>query len=53
MKIIKYICLALILFNLPSFGLMAFGGGIGTALSYGTIFMLFIYYALEKKTTPN
>ena len=53
MKIIKYICLVLILFNLPSFGLMAFGGGIGTALSYGTIFMLFIYYALEKKTTPN
>jgi O-antigen ligase len=53
MRILKYISLTLVLFNLPSFGLMAFGGGVGTALSYGTIFILFIYYVLEKKTTPN
>ncbi|WP_179347758.1 O-antigen ligase family protein [Winogradskyella pacifica] len=53
MKIIKYISLALILFNLPSFGLMAFGDSIGSLLSYGTIFMVFIYYALEKKSEPN
>lgn len=53
MKIIKYITLALILFNLPSVGLFAFGGGVGSALSYGTMFMLAVYYGLAKKTEPN
>lgn len=53
MRILKYISLALVLFNLPSFGLMAFGAGVGALLSYGTIFILFVYYALEKKTAPN
>lgn len=53
MKIIKYITLALVLFNLPSVGLIAFGDGIGTYLSYGTIFILAIYYILGKKTIPN
>jgi len=52
-KIIKYITLALILFNLPSVGLFAFGGGVGSALSYATMFMLAVYYALAKKTAPN
>jgi O-antigen ligase len=53
MKIIKYITLALVIFNLPSIGLSAYGGGVGAMLSYVTILMLVIYYALEKKTTPN
>lgn len=53
MKIIKYITLALVIFNLPSIGLFAYGGGVGGMLSYGTIFMLVVYYALEKKTAPN
>ena len=53
MRIIKYITLALVLLNLPSIGLFAYGGGVGAMLSYATIFMLVVYYALEKKTTPN
>lgn len=53
MKILKYITLALVILNLPSIGLSAYGGGVGTLLSYGTIFMLAVYYALSKKTKPN
>ena len=53
MRIIRYITLALVLLNLPSIGLFAYGGGVGAMLSYATIFMLAVYYALEKKTTPN
>jgi O-antigen ligase len=53
MKILKYTCLALIIFNLTEAGLMAYGGGVGGAISYLTIFLLFIYYTLEKKTMPN
>lgn len=53
MKIIKYVTLALVMLNLPSIGLFAYGGGVGAMLSYATILMLAVYYALEKKTTPN
>lgn len=53
MKIIKYIALALILFNLPAVCLMAYGSSAGEALSYFTVLMLAVYYGLEKKSKPN
>jgi O-antigen ligase len=52
-KIIKYITFGLVILNLPSVGLVAFGGGVGSLLSFITIFFLTLFYFLEKKTTPN
>lgn len=53
MKILKYICFALVILNLPSIALFAYGPGIGSLLSYSTILLLVVYYFLEKKTEPN
>ncbi len=53
MKILRYICLALIMLNLPATALVAFGGTAGSVLSYLTILLLAFYYFLEKKTEPN
>lgn len=53
MKILKYITFGLVLLNIPSVALLAYGGGIGSLLSYVTILFLGIYYFFEKKTQPN
>ncbi|WP_047546298.1 O-antigen ligase family protein [Psychroserpens sp. Hel_I_66] len=53
MKIIRIITLVLIIWNIPSIGLSAFGDSIGSLLSYATISLLGVYYLFEKKTTPN
>ncbi len=53
MQIIKYITFALIILNLPSVALVAFGGGLGSLLSYTTILMLVLYYFFGEKTRPN
>lgn len=53
MKVLRYICLALIILNLPSMALFAFGSGLGSLMSFLTIVLLIVYYFLEKKTTPN
>jgi glycerol uptake facilitator-like aquaporin len=53
MKIFRIAILVLILWNLPTFGLFAFGSSAGSLLSYTTICLLAVYYLFEKKTTPN
>jgi O-antigen ligase len=53
MKILKYITFGLVLLNIPSIALSAYGGGIGSLLSYVTILLLAVYYFFEKKTKPN
>jgi O-antigen ligase len=52
-KILKYITFGLVILNIPSIGLSAYGSTIGGLLSYATIGLLAFYYFLEKKTTPN
>lgn len=53
MRILKYICFALVVLNLPSVALSAYGGGVGSLLSYLTILFLILYYFFGKKTRPN
>lgn len=53
MKILKYICLALVLLNLPSIALAAISATLGSLLSYATIGCLAIYYFFEEKSQPN
>lgn len=53
MRIIRIVLLLLILWNLPSMALFAFGSNLGSLLSYATIGLLALYYLLEKKTTFN
>lgn len=53
MKILKYVTFGLVILNIPAIALSAYGGGIGSLLSYVTILFLAIYYFLEKKTRPN
>jgi len=53
MKILKYITLSLIVLNIPSVSLVAYGGGVGSLLSYSTILALTLFYFFEKKTSPN
>jgi hypothetical protein len=53
MKFLKYIIFALVILNLPSISLFAFGATVGGILSYATIGLLAFYYFLEKKTEPN
>ncbi|MDY2586652.1 O-antigen ligase family protein [Winogradskyella aquimaris] len=53
MRILKYICFALVVLNLPSVALSAYGGGVGSLLSYLTILFLTLYYFFGKKTRPN
>jgi O-antigen ligase len=53
MKILKFIILSLILFNIPAIILVNFGASLGSLFSYITIILLVIFYFLEKKTTPN
>jgi len=53
MRILKYICFGLILLNIPSVSLSAFGGGVGSLMSYLTILSLTLYYFFGKKTRPN
>ena len=53
MKILKYICFALVILNLPSITLVTFGPGLGSLLSHVTVLLLVVYYFFEKKTEPN
>lgn len=53
MKLIKYITLTFILLNLSSVVLVAFGESLGSLFSYITIFLLVVFYFLERKTAPN
>ncbi|WP_179354448.1 O-antigen ligase family protein [Winogradskyella vidalii] len=53
MKILKYICFALVILNLPSIALSVYGSALGALLSLATIGLLIVYYFLEEKTTPN
>ncbi|MFK7833398.1 MAG: O-antigen ligase family protein [Winogradskyella sp.] len=53
MKILKYITFGLVILNIPSISLSAYGGTVGGLMSYATIVLLALYYFLEKKTTPN
>ena len=53
MKIIKHICLTLILFHLSSVFLVAFGESWGAMCSTLTILFLVIFYFLEVKSSPN
>ena len=52
MTILKYITLALFLLNLPSFGLISFGSGIGGALSMLLFGCVFFYFFLNEKIKP-
>lgn len=53
MRFLRYIILALILWNLPSVALTSMGETLGSLLSYTSIMLLAIYYFLEEKTAPN
>ena len=53
MKALKYVTFGLVMLNIPSIALSAYGGGIGSLLSYVTILLLAVYYFSEKKTRPN
>ena len=53
MTLLKYVTFALVILNLPSIALSAYGGGIGGLLSYATTGFLALYFFLEKKTSPN
>ncbi|WP_179319866.1 O-antigen ligase family protein [Winogradskyella helgolandensis] len=53
MKILRYITFGLVILNIPSTALSAYGPTIGGLLSYITIGLLALYYFLEKKTIPN
>ena len=53
MKIIKHICLTLILFHLSSVVLVAFGESWGAMFSTLTILFLVVFYFLEVKSSPN
>ena len=49
MRLLKYICLALVLLNLPAIALSTLSSTLGSLLSYATIGLLALYYFLEKK----
>lgn len=53
MKILRFLILGLIIWNLPSLTLTSMGGTLGSLLSLGTIGLLVVYYFIEKKTSPN
>jgi hypothetical protein len=53
MKLLKYICLALVLLNLPSIALSGISSTLGGLLSYATIGLLAVYYFFEEKSAPN
>ncbi|MBU2928367.1 O-antigen ligase family protein [Winogradskyella psychrotolerans] len=53
MKILRYITFGLVILNIPSTALSAYGSAVGALLSYTSIGLLALYYFLEQKTTPN
>ncbi len=52
MNILRYISLTLLLWSFPTFALFAFGGSIGSSLSYLSFILVFVYYFFVKKKKP-